>query len=303
MARISSLGRIEPFEGIIRVSARSISGQPSIVSELRVKEGDWVKPGQVIATLDSREQLEAVVHDLEARAAVAQQRVATAKAGGKKADTAAGQAEIARLEAVLANARNDRDRYEELYRKGAATVTERDQRRMLVETTTQAINAAKARLAGVDEVREADVRLAEAELQSAEASIARARAEAQASLIRAPSEGRVLKIHAHKGEEVGPKGLLELGRTDLMYVIAEVFESDISRVRVGQTATISGEALKAPLHGKVAYIGVQVARDNIAPTDPLSLSDSRVVEVKIRLDESQEAARLIHGQVTAVIEP
>ena len=94
-----------------------------------------------------------------------------------------------------------------------------------------------------------------------------------------------------------------MGRTDQMYVIAEVVESDVSRVRVGQRATISGEALCAPLHGQVAFIGMQVARDNIAQTDPVSLQDSRVVEVKIRLDESQEAARLIHGQVTAVIEP
>ena len=301
--RISSLGRIEPFDGIVRVSARSLSGQPSIVSELRVKEGDWVKAGQILAVLDSRPQLEAVVHDLDARVAVAQQRLAVAKAGGKKADTTAGQAEIARLEAVLANARQEADRYEDLYRKGSATVTERDQRRVLVDTTVQAINVAKARVAGVDEIREADVNLAEAEVRSAQASVARAGVEVEVSVVRAPSAGRVLKVNARKGEEVGPKGIVELGRTDRMCVIAEVFESDVNRVQVGQAATITGEALKAPLHGKVEFIGMQVAKDNLAQTDPVSLSDARVVEVKIRLNESEEASRLIHGQVTALIEP
>jgi HlyD family secretion protein len=301
--RISSRGRIEPLDGIIRISARSISGQPSIVGELRVKEGDWVKSGQVIAVLDSHRQLEAIVHDLEAQVAVAQMRVATVKAGGKKADKAAGEAEIARLRTVLANDRQDADRYEDLYRKGSATIAERDQRRGAAETTEQAIKAAEARVASVDEVRDVDVNLAEEEVRAAQANVARAEAELQSSIVHAPSDGRVLRVHAHPGEEIGPEGLIELGRTDRMYVIAEVDESDVSRVRVGQSATISGEALKAPLTGKVEFIGMRVAKDSLAANDPVSLSDGRVVEVSIRLDNSEEAAHLIHGQVTAIIEP
>ena len=301
--RISSLGRIEPQDGIIRVSARSISGQPSIVGELRVKDGDWVKAGQVIAVLDSHKQMEAIVRDLESQVAVAQQRVATVKAGGKKADTTAGEAEIARLQVVLTNDRLDADRYEDLFRKGSATIAERDQRRLAVDTTVQAIKAAQARVASLSEVREVDVKLAEEEVRAAQANVARAEVELQASIVHAPSNGKVLRVRAHAGEEIGPEGLIELGRTDRMYVIAEVDESDVSRVRVGQAATISGQALKSPLSGKVDFIGTRVARDSLEPTDPVSLTDARVVEVKILLDNSDEASRFIHGQVTAVIEP
>ncbi len=302
-SRIACRGKIEPVDGIVRVSARSISGQPSIVGELRVKEGDHIRTGQVIAVLDSHRQMEAAVRDLEAQVAVAQQRVASVKAGGKKADTAAGEAEIARLEALLAHQQRDADRYEDLYRKASATVGERDQRQVEVATTALAIKAARARVAGVDEVRDVDVRLAEEEVRAAQANVARAQAELEASIIHAPSDGQVLSIHAHRGEEIGPEGLIELVATDRMDVIAEVDESDVNRVRLGQSATVSGGALKAPLHGKVEYIGMRVGKDTLVPADPVSLSDARVVEVKIRLDSVEDAARLIHGQVTAIIEP
>lgn len=301
--RIACRGTIEPLDGIIRVSARSLSGQPSIVRELRVKEGDVVKPGQIVAVLDSHNQLQAIVDDLQAQVAVAQQRVATVKAGGKKADTSAAEAEIARLQVVLANDRQDADRYESLYRKGSATVAERDQRRVLVESTEQAIKAAQARVASIGEVRDVDVRLAEEEVRGAQANVARAEVELQASIVHAPSEGQVLKVHAHPGEEIGPEGLIELVSTDKMYVIAEVDESDVNRVRVGQTATITGDSLKAPLKGKVEFIGMRVAKNGLASTDPVTLTDARVIEVRIRLDSNDEASRLIHGQVTAIIEP
>ena len=41
--------------------------------------------------------------------------------------------------------------------------------------------------------------------------------------------------------------------------------------------------------------------NNLLNTDPASLTDARVVEVKIRLDDSAKASRLIHGKVTVVI--
>jgi HlyD family secretion protein len=88
-----------------------------------------------------------------------------------------------------------------------------------------------------------------------------------------------------------------------MYVIAEVFESDVDRLRLGQKATITSEAFKDALHGAVDSIGSQVAKQDIQPTDPVSFSDARVVEVKVRLDESEKASHLIHGKVTVVIEP
>lgn len=302
-SRISCLGRIEPKDGVVSISVRSLSGQPSIMGELKVHEGDWVKAGQVVAVLDSHRQLEEGVRNLSAQVAVARSRLAIARTGARKGDLAAQQAEIARLEAALAGARINADRHEALYQKQAATVTDRDQSRLQVETTTQMLNAARSRLLSLEEVRDVDVKLAEAEVQAAMANVAKAEVDLEPSIVRAPFSGRVLRIHAYPGEEVGPKGVLELGRTDQMYVIGEVIESDVHRVRTGQKATITSEAFAQPLHGEVDSIGTQVIKEDLSPTDPSSFSDARVVEVKIRLDDSSAASRLIHGKVTAVIEP
>lgn len=301
--RISCLGHIEPRDGITLVSGRALAGEPSIVGELKVREGDWVQAGQVVAVLDSNRQLEEVVRNLNAQVGVAQSRLAVARTGPKQGDIAAQQADIARLEASLAGARIDADRFEQLYQKQAATVIERDQRRLAVETTTQMLNEARSRLTSMQEVRDVDVKLAEAEVQAAVAAVARAEREVEPSVIHAPFTGRVLRIHARPGEEVGPGGILEMARTNQMYVIGEVFESDISRVRAGQKATITGEALKEPLLGEVESIGSQVAKEDLAPTDPVSFSDARVIEVRIRLDNSDIASRLIHSKITAMIEP
>ncbi len=149
-AGVSCLGHIEPQDGIVSIAVRSISGQPSLVSELKVHEGDWVKPGQVVAILDSRRQFEETVRDLNAQVGVAQSRLAIAKTGARRGDVAAQQAEIARLEASLQAARVVAARYEELYGKQAATVTERDQSRLQVETTTQMLNAARNRLTSIE---------------------------------------------------------------------------------------------------------------------------------------------------------
>src|SRR5437764_11886714 len=103
-ASVACLGHLEPGDGVVHVSAPYYSGRPSLVKELRVREGDQVRAGQIIAILDGRDNLQAAVAQSEARVAVAKSRVAQAKAGPKSADIAALKAEIERLEATLENA-------------------------------------------------------------------------------------------------------------------------------------------------------------------------------------------------------
>jgi HlyD family secretion protein len=52
----------------------------------------------------------------------------------------------------------------------------------------------------------------------------------------------LIEIHTYPGERVGADGILELGRTDEMVAIAEVYETDIGRVRKGQRARRIGDS-------------------------------------------------------------
>jgi HlyD family secretion protein len=144
--------------------------------------------------------------------------------------------------------------------------------------------------------------VADAAVELARAAKGRAEAELERSRIRAPVAGTVLTIHARPGERVGEEGLLDLGRVDRMYAIAEVFETDIRAVRVGQRATATSEALAAPLGGRVERIRPRVRKLDVVGTDPAARKDARIVEVEILLDDPAAAAALTHLQVDVVIQ-
>lgn len=298
---IGALGRVEAGDGIVMVGARSLSGQPSIVGRLLVKEGGSVSAQQVVAELDSLGQLQAAERQAAARTEVARRRLAQVQAHGKPADIAAQRAEMERLEAELANAQEEQKRYSSL--GDNVTAAQLDTLRLRVDATTLAVEAARQRLASLSDVRPVDVELARAEVDEAIRNEARARAEREASLIRSPIDGRVVKIHSKAGEQVQPEGIMELAPTDPMYVIAEVAESDISRVKVGQRATVSGDGLPAPVLGAVERIAPAVLQNQLMHVDPATFSDGRVVNVWIKLDNGATVANLIHMRTDVVIQP
>ena len=135
----------------------------------------------------------------------------------------------------------------------------------------------------------------------ARARVAVANAELARASITAPYRGRVLKINAYPGEFIGVHGLLELGRVDKMYAIAEVYEADIRRVKVGQTATVRAAALPGDLTGKVELIRNKEHKHDVIGTDPAAEKDARIIEVEIRLDDSGPVTGLTNLQVEIVI--
>ena len=121
--------------------------------------------------------------------------------------------------------------------------------------------------------------------------------------IRAPQRGQVLKIYSRKGERVGPQGVLELGETDKMTVVAEVYETDIHRVAVGQKATIRSPALTSPATGVVSKVGLRVGKMDVLSSDPVADTDARVVETTILMDDPVPMQRLTNLQVDVEIQP
>ncbi|MEG4068362.1 biotin/lipoyl-binding protein [Microcoleus sp. Pol11C2] len=171
------------------------------------------------------------------------------------------------------------------------------------ESRQQQINEAVANLDRIAEVRPVDIAAATAEVSSAASAAKQAKANLDLAYIRAPRDAQVLKIHTHPGERVGNDGIVEIGQTREMLAVAEIYESDVDKVRLGQTAKITSDALTGELRGTVEYIGLQVQRQNIVNTDPSANIDSRIVEVKVRLDaaSSPKVAGLTNLQVKVAI--
>ena len=203
----------------------------------------------------------------------------------------------------MEHARGELRRYETLRHTDDVSVAELEAKRTTALTAERSLEEARQKLLGLTSARTAAIEVAEAELKVASAAEERAAAGRTGTVVRAPAAGRVLKIHAHAGEQIGQEGLLELARTDRMYVVAEVYETDAPRVHNGQQAAITGAMLSAELAGTVERVGGAIAKSQIFPTDPTTFADTRVVPVYIRLADSAAAAGLIHGKVSVVIRP
>jgi len=110
----------------------------------------------------------------------------------------------------------------------------------------------------------------------------------------------VLEILSQGGERIAPEGLLTLGQVGQMYARAEVYESDVGQIALGQRATVTSEVFDRPLAGVVDRIGSQVKPQSVISVDPTASIDARIVEVWVRLDpgESALARPFTHLQVS-----
>lgn len=298
---IVCLGRIEPAGGLFQVAAPSSIGRPCLVSRLLVREGDEVRPGQVLAVLDTKSTLEAALRQSEAKLALANARLAQSKTGPKEGSVQAAQAEIAHLESELAQARADTDRYARLLKSGDVAPYEAESKRYRVTTLEASIRAERARLEGLSEIRPADVEVAAREVASAQADVARARLAVDESVVLSPIAGRVVRILSKPGEEIGSQAILTLAYSKRMYVLAEVYEGDLRFLKVGQKATISSDALSQKITGSVEKIGQEIGKTSVFPASPAAVTDARVGTAQILLDTPNDVVGLIGGQVTVSI--
>lgn len=137
----------------------------------------------------------------------------------------------------------------------------------------------------------------------AEGRLLEAQAELERSHVRAPVDGLVVDVIAQPGERVGPDGIVEIADTSAVYAVAEVYETDVQRIRRGQRATVASPALGAkPLTGRVEHVGLKVSRKDVLSTDPVADADQRVVEVRVRLDQPRRAERLTNLRVEVAID-
>jgi HlyD family secretion protein len=304
---VTALGRLAPVSEVRTIAAPSSTTGQQTILRLLVEEGDAVRQGQLLAVLDGQPRLQAALDRAEAQVNLARTRLAIARADHRSG--LGGQlAKVQSLQAQLRTAQAESRRYDSLYAKGALSASDRDTKDLTRDTVAAALRDAEAQLArqrAAEGGTSLDVEAAERSLVDAEAALRAARAERDQSLVRSPIDGRVLSVQSRAGEVPGAAGIVEIGQTDRMEVIAEVYQSDLPRVRVGQPVRITSTALKTPLEAKVGLVGAIVRRQSVINTDPSANTDSRVVEVRAPLTAASNgrAAGLSNLQVRAVIGP
>jgi HlyD family secretion protein len=127
-----------------------------------------------------------------------------------------------------------------------------------------------------------------------------ARAALDETTVHAPVAGQVLEVVAHAGE-VSSGPLLSLADVTAMVAVAEVYQSDVADVKMGDPADVV--ILGKSVAGKVTRISRLVGKNSLASLDPRALQDRRVVAVTIKLNEAAAAAPYVNMEVEATIRP
>jgi HlyD family secretion protein len=329
--KVASLGRLEPSSQVIAV------GLPagSRVQRLTVHEGEWVPKDHILAYLDSynemaaaceiaRVQLEEAKKRLTAETEFGNATVEAAQLRIRQTEEVAPlaiqsqEAEVRRAQAELEKAKLDLDRSQQMLNQNLVSRSRHDSDSLIVRRAEEALTAARSTLSQLKLDREIKLRLGRSDLKSAEANSLRAQLATQVdslaaalkhaearldrAVIHAPVEGKVIKILTLAGEAVGKEPLLKMGDTRSMFVVAEVYETDVRLVHKGQRATVTSKAFPdVELQGTVEQVGSLVHKNDVLAVDPTADADARIVEVRIRLDDSALACHYNYLQVDVTI--
>lgn len=330
-ASVGALGRIEPGSEVIEVGA-AIDDR---LASLHIAEGDSVEKDAVLGHLASRaerlaerDHIAAQLHEAErlhaaetrlGEAAIREMELRVRRAAEvTEPSVAAQRARVQSLEVELANSREILAGRERLISSGSTTKRNVDDQRTVVTRNERSLSVEQKELERLRTELSVDGLTARTQLERARAELTRAQAstgveslrrqlevaEARVHLaeVTAPIAGQVLKIMIQPGARVASAPILKMGDTREMHAVAEVYETDIGAVKIGQSATIRSRALPKPLSGKVVRVGRMIFKNDVIGVDPAAKVDARIVEVRIRLDEPALAAGLTNLSIDVVID-
>lgn len=169
---------------------------------IRVEEGDSVRTGDTLAVL-TQSAIPATLEDRRARLAAARARLADLQRGSRAAEVERAQADLAAAEAEADRTAREFARSEQLLKNQIIAQQDFDRARALAESAARRRDASQATLDLLKEGSRSDlVRAAAADVQSAEAQLAGASADAGELAVLAAVSGVVLGRHADPGEVV-----------------------------------------------------------------------------------------------------
>jgi HlyD family secretion protein len=290
---VTALGRVTPGRAAI-----SIAAQPgSRLLKLEVSDGKKVRSGDVLAYLEAYPLRRAERDGAEVALDEARERL-QAETQYAQAQVEQSQQAVRVLEIAVERERKELTRVKSM--KSAIEAKQLDDQKFALDSREGELAKARA------EVRAAEAALARTRslvaVRSAEARLKTAEAQLELTIIRAPINGEILKVFTYPGERIGNDPILKMGDTNDMHVIAEVHETDIGAVRVGQRATITSDALPEAVGGVVEEIGALIYKNDVLDVDPRADKDKRIVEVRIKLDKSDAISRFTHLEVSTRID-
>jgi HlyD family secretion protein len=266
-----------------------------------IAEGDRLKQGDLVATLDTRD-IDLALQQAQAERAQAEAQLRLLQAGSRPEDikqaqsqAAAAKGEVAAAQTELAAAETDLQRFERLLQSNSGSQKQRDDAATRRDVARDRLASAHAResaaLATVARLkagsRREEIDAARARVATVDARIASLSKSKEDATVRAPIDGVISERLLDPGEMAAPRAPIAV-LTDLDHAWAEVFvdEPQIPRIKLGQGATVFTDAGGSGLPGKVSFISPKA---EFTPRNVQTAEDRSklVYRVKITVDNKQ----------------
>ncbi|MBV8774247.1 MAG: HlyD family secretion protein, partial [Deltaproteobacteria bacterium] len=273
------------IDGHIVPVASRINGT---ILQVHVEETQAVKAGQLLASIDPRDE-QVAVENARANLSLAQ-----AQAGSARADYRAALDKLHQSEATLAKAQRDAERYTALLNQEVIARDQYEEKIRVADVDAAAADSDRAAARSAQKViasREASVQAAQAELDQAVLNLSYTR-------ILAPFGGVIGKKTVEVGQRVQPgEQLMAIVGLDDIWVTANFKETQVRRMHRGEQATIHVDALGRDFDGYVEGIaGATGELFSLLPPENATGNYVKVVQrlpIRIRFNAGQDRAHAL----------
>jgi len=225
------------------------------IDKIAVQEGDEVRKGAVLFTLDSAQQ-QASYEAAKAQAAAAQSTLANLQSGERPEEIQVTETQLQKAQADLVLAQQTLSRTQDLFKRGNASQSQLDSANSAEQSAQSAVNTLEAQVQVAKLPARPDQQAAaQAQLAAAEAQVALAKAALDDRTVTAPEDGRIERLFFKTGE-VANTGtpVLSLRGGDAMKIEFYVNEADRSQFPLGTKVGVSCDGCAGGLTATVTFL-------------------------------------------------
>ena len=311
--------RLPPFtSAIVSTENALVRGQvtligtqlPGYVVDVKVQDFQYVKQGELLALIDDRiyqQRYDQAVAQLAAQKAALENWAQSRRAA--EASVLLNEATLANAQAQASKSVADLKRVNSLAEDGSLSLREQDSSRAANAQTSAAVAQARA---SVDIARQQVLSVAvnkqslEAAVASAQAALKAAKVDLDNTRITAPEDGQLGQVTVRKGAYVNTGAQLMGLVPKQLWVIANLKETQMNFVQVGQPATFRVDALDgAKLTGVVERISPATGSEfSVLPADNATGNFVKIAQripVRIRIDQGQANVRRLAPGMSVIV--
>ena len=293
MAGYKLYGRAEKgitATGTIEVTKTDITPKVAgYLAELKIKEGDIVTIGQLVARID-RPDLQAQLLRDEAALARAKAQLRDLEQGARTQELQEAAANLSAAKSLAEKAKADFERYSRLFRDGAISTQQLDNSRSAHEVAANNLLAAQSRYSLLQAgTRPETIEAQRLEVQRSQAVLVSSQTQLADTSVASPLAGRVLSKNYEKGEFVNAgSAIATIGDMRDCWVKVYVATEQLGRIRLGQAAKVKIDAYPDRIfRGEIKEISQNAEytpRQSITQRERANM----VFAVKVKIDNAEE---------------